>query len=246
MNERADLIEEVASQHIQVTNGSYILISSKIPLRTLSSTIWGGGYGFHRHIMNRHVDKHYNCDHPIIEMDEFLQTQGLPSADVVGMLTAAYLEDVGYHSQSYVPDANQLDSDCLHASAWVTMGLGNIARTGLERKPEELFPGTINIILVIDGNLSDCAMANCIITATEAKAAALQDLDVHVQDMNGHMRRATGTTTDAIVVAATNRGLGRTREYAGTATWLGHLIGRTVYEAAMESGRNYKKAVLHR
>ena len=39
-------------------------------------------------------------------------------------------------------------------------------------------PGTINIVLLTNMKLSPRAMARAIITATEAKTAALQDLDV--------------------------------------------------------------------
>jgi adenosylcobinamide hydrolase len=48
---------------------------------------------------------------------------------------------------------------------------------------------------------------------------------------------ATGTTTDAIVIAATQRG--RPYKYAGTATKLGYLIGKTVYDATQVSALLY-------
>lgn len=244
-------IQGISMQQVDISgsNGSYLLLSSETPLRTLNTTLWGGGFGYHNYIMNRHVDKNYDCADPIEEMDHFLQTEQYDSDKVAGMLTAAYVHDYGYKALTYPPRSNGKpdsvhEDDDVRVCSWVTMGLGNTARAGMERKPEELFPGTINMIILIDANLSDNAMANCIITATEAKAAALQDLGVRVKDMNQVERIATGTTTDAIVVAATGRG--RLREYAGTATWIGHLIARTVYEAAIESGHNYNKAVLRR
>ncbi|KPV55378.1 hypothetical protein QJ48_33495, partial [Paenibacillus sp. A3] len=44
---------------------------------------------------------------------------------------------------------------------------------------------------------------------------------------------ATGTTTDAILIAATQQG--EAYRYAGTATRLGYAVGRTVYEATKRS-----------
>lgn len=239
-------VQGITIKLVREAHSSYLLLTSDTPLRTLNTTIWGGGFGFNRHIVNRHVDKTYNCEDPVVEMNHFLQAQGLYPGDVAGMLTAAYVEDVGYRVMMLPPNSDFVGNnypidEALQVCAWVTMGLGNAARAGMERKPEELFPGTINIVLLIDGNLSDSAMANCLITATEAKTAALQDLGIYLNDQNGNERLATGTTTDAIVVASTGRG--RIREYAGTATWLGHMIGRTVYEAAIESRHNYNKAI---
>ena len=43
-----------------------------------------------------------------------------------------------------------------------------------------LYPGTINTIVVIEGSLTDAAMVNAVITATEAKAAALQALNTTI------------------------------------------------------------------
>ncbi len=56
---------------------------------------------------------------------------------------------------------------------------------------------TINIILLIEKNLSQSAMANTLIVATEAKTAALFDLDM--RDEQGDL--FTGDSTDSVVVA---------------------------------------------
>ncbi|HBC93335.1 MAG TPA: hypothetical protein DCZ10_10690 [Pelotomaculum sp.] len=47
---------------------------------------------------------------------------------------------------------------------------------------------------------------------------------------------ATGTTTDAIVIACTAKG--RLHHYSGMATDLGFLVGRTVYKAVAEGISN--------
>ena len=99
-------------------------------------------------------------------------------------------------------------------------------------------PGTINIMLWLNGRMTSGAMVNAVQTAVEAKAAALADAGV-LDSENG--LPATGTTTDAIVIA-----VGQAVEveepqpmitYSGTATTAGAAIGRLVYDTVTESLR---------
>ena len=84
--------------------------------------------------------------------------------------------------------------------------------------------GTINIILCINQELTQGAMVRSVMMATEAKTAALQDLNVNSCYSDG---LATGTGTDQIAVAS--RLTGKTPlTGAGKHTKLGELIGRTV------------------
>ncbi|MGW9127543.1 adenosylcobinamide amidohydrolase [Paenibacillus chitinolyticus] len=304
----------------EVAAGSYLLLEAPSPLRTLSSAPWGGGFGYHRTIINRKVDKSYACGDPVTEMNGFLEAAGLNSEETACLLTSVHMSGLGQshlrmddppsakvraddeaarslfdtsdskldvssqadrEAQSFLetfderPDTRGRGKASLSAaadgdsanpvngidaaepaataayaaattaaadtgiavSAWVTVGYSNMARAGRGLPASALFPGTINIIVAVEGELTDEAMVNAVITATEAKAAALQDLGVALEDGSG----ATGTTTDAVLIASTQRG--RLHRYAGTATYLGHMIGRSVYEAAMQSGMAYKKAL---
>jgi adenosylcobinamide hydrolase len=231
----------------------YVQVSSDQPLRGISSGILGGGMVRFRHVINRQVTKSYLCDEPATEMSCFLQQRGLAPEQSIGLLTAAYVADMGFHcEQAVIPieaglgriraldeEREEMAHDqTLTVCAWVTTGFGNSARAGVTLPSEALYPGTINTIVLIDGDVADGALVNAVITATEAKAAALQDLRVAMKP--GSELAATGTTTDAIVIASTGRG--RSHRYAGTATQLGHSIGRAVYEATMASGRRYFSA----
>ncbi|MDR6549030.1 adenosylcobinamide amidohydrolase [Paenibacillus qinlingensis] len=237
---QASLIPGVEMKQIHSKNGQYMQITSNNPLRTLNSSPWGGGFGHHRVLMNRQVDKTYNEIDPLVEMEAFLAREGLDPQDTAGMLTAAWLKDVGfmslarpleeaYRGQTAYDDVENV-TETLRVAAWVTVGLGNRARAGAELPASSLYPGTINTIVVIEGDLTDVALVNAVITATEAKAAALQDLNITI---DGQI--ATGTTTDAVLIAATGRGT--TYRYAGTATTVGYLIGRAVYEATLASAK---------
>lgn len=212
----------------------FLHVRSEAPLRTLNTSIWGGGFGYHRSLVNRHVNKNYSSDDPGAEARQFLAEHGIPPEDACAMLTAAYVEDYGYSEHAHTWE-DYGESFTLRVAAWVTAGLGNAARAGEQQPVDRLYPGTVNTILAIDARLTDAAMAGALITATEAKAALFQDLDIRAY---GSHRQATGTTTDAILIGATGRSH-RDFLYAGSATVLGHLIGRTVYEAAYASCSRY-------
>lgn len=91
--------------------------------------------------------------------------------------------------------------------------------------------GTINTMLFINHELTQGALVRCIITATEAKTAALLELSVPSRYSKG---LATGTGTDQIGVACR---LGDTHPLrsAGKHSKLGELIGITVKKAIKET-----------
>jgi len=116
-------------------------------------------------------------------------------------------------------------------SAFVTAGV-EVAATAGEltiSKPNsfKIDPvGTINIILLIDGNLTESCMVDTLKTVIEAKTVALRELDIRSY-FSGDL--ASGTVSDSVVVACTKRGT--SMKYAGTATVLGELIGKSVKES---------------
>ncbi len=92
-------------------------------------------------------------------------------------------------------------------------------------------PGTINIVLLPGVRLTKRAMNRAVITATEAKTAALLDLDVR-STASGNRHRATGTGTDNILVA---QGRGPKIDNTGGHSKMGELIARAVYDAVREA-----------
>lgn len=89
-------------------------------------------------------------------------------------------------------------------------------------------------MLWLNGQMTPSAMVNAIQTAVEAKAAALADAGI-MDSENG--QTATGTTTDAIVLAIrqAEHESQPLHAYAGTATAMGAAIGRLVYDTVTES-----------
>lgn len=85
---------------------------------------------------------------------------------------------------------------------------------------------TINTIILLDYNLTESAMANTIIVASEAKSKSLIDINAI---KNG--KTITGTMTDAIVIACYGS---EKIKYAGSGT----EIGEKIYSATEKSVQN--------
>ncbi len=200
------------------TSPEFIHVKSVPALKTLSSAVVGGGFRSVRHIVNFHVEKNYHCANPGADLRTRARQQQVDSP-FVGLLTAADMRKariVFYQA------------DGLTAGAVVTAGISNAACAGLT-PPYSYKVGTINIILLLDACLSRNAMLNAVITATEAKCAVLQSMKILTPSGDP----ATGTSTDTVTIAATDRGV--LQSYAGPATTVGWLIARAVRSALQAS-----------
>jgi adenosylcobinamide amidohydrolase len=92
--------------------------------------------------------------------------------------------------------------------------------------------GTINVILLTNAALTDGAMARAVITVTEAKTAALQDLDV--RSTYTPRNQATGTGTDNVIVVS-GKGLSKALRLTSGHTKIGELIGFSTKIAVAEA-----------
>ncbi|MBW1975887.1 MAG: adenosylcobinamide amidohydrolase [Deltaproteobacteria bacterium] len=127
----------------------------------------------------------------------------------------------------------KVEEDGFVVYALVTAGVrGNAQRMSKDRGNFKE-PGTINIILLTNRYLTPRAMTRAIITATEAKTAALQDLDIR-STQNPLAWQATGTGTDEIIVVS---GRGPEANLTGGHSKLGELIARAVYAGVLDAVR---------
>ena len=116
-----------------------------------------------------------------------------------------------------------------HVGVLATAGVkGNAMRASFD-SGGYVEPGTINLIVLTNRELSPAAMARALITATEAKTAALEDLDVR-SSYSG--TPATGTGTDNVLVVAGN---GPPATMTGGHTKLGELMAVAVHSAVREA-----------
>ncbi len=154
---------------------------------------------------------------------------GLETNRTSGMLTTARMENAVISSESFRG---------LEVTAIITGGVeingGRAGDTSSYYQEDERFEpvgGTINIILLIGADLPAYSIARALITATEAKSAALQQLMAPSRYSSGI---ATGTGTDMMtVVADTTSSLKLTD--VGKHSKLGELIGKCVLEAVTKA-----------
>lgn len=92
-------------------------------------------------------------------------------------------------------------------------------------------PGTINIIILPNMHLTSRAMTRAIISVTEAKSAALMDMDIR-SSCTPMIHQATGTGTDNIIIL---EGEGPDIDNSGGHTKMGELIAKAVYEGVREA-----------
>jgi adenosylcobinamide amidohydrolase len=191
-----------------------VVVTAAAPLTVLSSAVDGGGLGPARTIVNLHVHKHCPWEDVALRLDAFVARRCLP-APRVGLLTAAST------AQAQVASERAADIDALVV---VTVGLGNLIAAGWSAAAAAPM-GTINTIVVLDANPEPAALVNLALTVTEVKSLVLGEAGLHCA--NG--RPASGTSTDAVVIAATGRG--RPVRFGGPISEAGWLVARVARRA---------------
>jgi iron complex transport system ATP-binding protein len=219
---------DVGIESIQAeVKGNILVICSSEPLRVLSSAVLNGGLKEANGIVNVQVpeksgedknDVHWNAE-------GFLKAQvqilGL-SNNTVGLMTAAKMKNVATATRKCSKTTVTL---FVTAGKTVAVTAGEPAASKNTEKH-----GTINIILLVDGNMTDGCMVEAVKTITEAKTVALRELDLRSQ-FSGDL--ATGTLTDTLAVACTKKG--ERINFAGTFTLIGELIAQCVRDCVKEA-----------
>ncbi|ODT44040.1 MAG: hypothetical protein ABS70_06510 [Nitrospira sp. SCN 59-13] len=202
-------------------------------MRVLSSAPRGGGLRTTRFILNHQVPSHppgsgtgEDWAHPSHYLRRLAETLGVES-DCVGLMTAVPMTQLVTHRE---------ERDGTWVEGFATVGVTNAVRAGepvLRDQGERsgATAGTINLILVTNGCLAAPAMVGAVQVATESKTGVLRD---HAVPSWTGLAGATGTGTDAVVVASALRGHGPWHPYAGTHTEIGSMIGRVVAECLLQ------------
>ncbi|MCX8175662.1 MAG: phosphatidylglycerophosphatase A [Candidatus Bathyarchaeota archaeon] len=215
-----------------IEEGNLVIRSRAGLLKTLSSAVLNGGLCFVKTILNHQVPKNFNNPDPASYLNMVASKLKLLTP-VVGLMTAADISNLSIHQSK-----NHENPFCI----FTTAGLSNAATAGdVINQTNFSFASTINIVVLIDGNLTDSCMVDAVKTVTEAKTVALRELDVRSRFS---WKPASGTTTDAIVVACTGRG--KLVHYAGTATALGEGIGGGVIKSVKDAVEKGEKLVANR
>ena len=199
-----------------------VVVTSSAPLTVLSSAVEGGGLGQARVVVNLHVHKHCPWEDVNLRLDAFAARRALPLPRV-GLLTAAWT------AQARVAAERAGDFDALVVA---TVGLGNLISAGWSAAAPAP-PGTINTVVVLDANPEPAALVNLALTVTEVKALVLAEAGLRCADG----RPASGTSTDAVVVAATGRG--RPVRFGGPISEAGWLVANVARRAIGDGVRGW-------
>ena len=211
---------------------SIVLVFSG-PRKVLSTSLYNGGYheDFEA-VFNRDMTQGSGmpCESfaptYVESMKIVAERLGLAPELTSGMGTAAHMENASIVSRSYKE---------LTVTAIVTGGVetngGRVGDPASYYKTAEKKCGTINIMLVIDADLPPGILARALVTCTEAKTAALQELMAPSRYSTG---LATGSGTDQTIVVA-NSESPLFFEGAGKHSKLGELIGLAVMAAVKEA-----------
>ena len=211
---------------------SIVLVFSG-PRKVLSTSLYNGGYheDFEA-VFNRDMTQGSGmpCESfaptYVESMKIVAERLGLAPELTSGMGTAAHMENASIVSRSYKE---------LTVTAIVTGGVetngGRVGDPASYYKTAEKKCGTINIMLVIDADLPPGILARALVTCTEAKTAALQELMAPSRYSAG---LATGSGTDQTIVVA-NSESPLFFEGAGKHSKLGELIGLAVMAAVKEA-----------
>jgi iron complex transport system ATP-binding protein len=209
-----------------ILKDNVLAVLSTVDLTAVSTAIYNGGFKKTRTILNVQVPDEYGDrrlhEDPLNFLKESAKKIGA-SAEFIGMITAAKIANFS---------AVQKKEGGIGVSVIVTAGCTHAESAG-EKIDVQQIEGTINVIIIVDGNPTESCLVAALATAVEAKAAALRDLDIRSR-YTGDV--ATGTITDSLVVAATNNG--QLISYGGPASELGQLVGHCVRKAVKEAVTN--------
>jgi adenosylcobinamide amidohydrolase len=176
------------------------------PVRALPTTVLGGGLGERTWIVNAEVAIDYDGADPAAHAAGIAAGLGLEDGGGIGFLTAARVLDV----TSAVDGGVTCD-----ATVGISVPTWAAAPDGAWSRWE---PGTINLVCWVPAPLSDAALANALVTATEAKTQALFEAGVP----------GTGTASDAVAVCCPPGG---TEPYGGPRSVWGARLARAVHQA---------------
>jgi adenosylcobinamide amidohydrolase len=172
-----------------------LVVTFRRPTHVVSWAILGGGMQTHA---THIINHHVNVDDPKVDVHRFSRAK-----------------------DTY---------DDLQAHAITTSGCGNLATVGetgsyLEGQSQEVLPGTINVIVLLNYGFTHEAMLEAMAIATEAKVRAMYEFGLRSVTTG---QPATGTGTDCIAVAS---GHDRRYVFCGKHTKWGELVGRASFES---------------
>lgn len=193
--------------------------------RMVSTAVVGGGIGPRAWWLNAKVSMRYHHPDPAAHVRQIAAAVGLgpggghvhgPGSGV-GMLTAA---DVTRWTHANDEGVAVVATVGLGLPVWAAADDAAVARE----------TGTINVLVQVPVPLSDAALVNAVVTATEAKTQALVEAGIP----------GSGTSSDAVCIACPDPWPGATvEEYGGPRSVWGLRVARAVHAAVAEGTHDW-------
>jgi adenosylcobinamide hydrolase len=231
------MIRELSTGDLIHRYNKSIVIEFKGARKVLSTSVLNGGYNKNlkavfNHDCNPGAGMACKLKAPTYEehMQVIARELGLVPDMATGIGTAASMDNVSIKTEAF---------ENLRVTAIVTGGVevngGRVGEPALycenEVRQEQEEHGTINIILFIDCDLTEGAIARALVTCTEAKTATLQELMAGSNYSHG---LATGSGTDGTIIICNADSHIRLTN-AGKHSKLGELIGKSVKNTVKEA-----------
>ncbi len=207
-----------------------IFVKFNVKRNGISTSKLNGGFSsslknvFNHHLSQENID--YLADNDLESyLIQHCRSLNADSTYSTGLVTLAEMNHVSIVTESFRN---------LEVTAITTAGVRtNAARAGdpAAYYEEKGHFGTINTILLINANLGYETLLEAFMTATEAKAVALDDLKIPSQYSNGY---ATGTGTDGLCIFS-NLESENVLTNAGKHSKLGELIGKCVAQSVKKA-----------
>lgn len=206
-----------------VVKDNVLALVSSSDLIAISSGIYNGGFKKVKAVLNVSVPDNYNDqylhDDPMNLVYDAKKKLDIKT-EYVAMITAAKIQNMSTVTK-------QKDGTVITVVATAGWRHGESAGEEIEASHSN---GTINIIVLLNGNPTDSCLVSLFLTATEAKTAAMIDYDIRSRYTGDP---ATGTITDSLSVAAT--GVGEIIELGGPASAIGQLVASAVRQAVKDA-----------
>ncbi len=224
--ELADLEQiDLANNVRLIVKENVLAVFCDSALKTVSSAIYNGGHNQVKAVLNVGVPEGYSDLSLHLDPLELITSSAAKvgiTEDYLAMVTAAKIKNYSLVTKKTVD---------FSVSVAATAGCSHGESSGEEMDVQEIAKtGTINIIVLIDGDPTESCMVAALITATEAKSAVMRDFDVRSRYTGDS---ATGSITDSVTIMSPCRG--KTLSLAGPASKLGKMVGSCVRRAVTEA-----------
>ncbi len=233
------LIYQTKSNDKVYADNNFLVVDFPYEKNTLALSYLNGGYNENiKSVFNQHLSTDEINKIDMAQIESYLSSKsnllGLNPHKTTALLTHADMENTSIVTKSYKK---------LTVTAITTAGTKvNAVRAGdsgsYYEENKKYYPigkfekfGTINTILIFNCYLNENSLINGLVTATEAKTAALQETLIPSQYSNG---LATGTGTDGIVLVSDKKS-DNIIENTGKHSKLGELIAKAVKESIKEA-----------